>query len=379
MIRSSWLVVFIGAIGIGWLSWPRGEVPLQTSTSAAKIALGKQLFFEKRLSDPAGQSCASCHDPASGFADPDRSMPTSNGVISWIFGPRNAPTIAYSKFVPPFDYDEAIQSYVGGLFWDGRVDSLAEQAEKPFLNPLEMHNYNKWLVVQSMIKAGHGTAFKRVYGAKSLDLKTDAQANAAFANMADAIAAYEASAEVNRFSSKFDAYLKGKAKLTPQEALGLELFNGKARCFFCHPSTAGANQPGPLFTNFTYHNLGIPKNWNSAFLYEPEWVNPFGDDFVDTGLGPTVAEFYPEGARWENGKFRTPTLRNVERTAPYGHNGFFKTLKEIVHFYNTRDVPAEAWGPPEISDNENPRIGNLGLTNAEEDAIVAFLRTLTDR
>ena len=378
MFRASWLVIVLGLVGLGWYLWPHSEVPL-ASTLSAKAALGKQLFFEKRLSEPAGQSCATCHDPNTGFADPENKLPTSNGTLTWVFGFRNSPTVTYSKFIPPLDYDEGLVSYVGGLFWDGRVDSLAEQAEKPFLNPLEMHNYNKWLVVQSLIKAGHGPAFRKVYGAKSLDLKTDAQANAAFANIADAISAYEQSAELNRFSSKFDSHLKGKVKLTTQEALGLELFNGKGRCAFCHVSTAQNGQPGPLFTNFSYHNLGIPKNWSNPFLYQPDFINPLGDDFVDNGLGETVAEFYPEGAKWEDGKFRTPTLRNIEKTAPYGHNGFFRTLKEIVHFYNTREVPSAGWGPPEVSANENPRIGNLGLTDSEEDAIVAFLRTLTDK
>lgn len=344
-----------------------------------KAALGKLLFFETRLSEPEGQSCASCHDPLTGFADPEAYAPTSSGALEWVFGARNAPSAAYASFSPPLHYDETIASYVGGQFWDGRVDTLREQAEGPFLNPLEMHNYNKWLVIEKLIDAGLAPAFRKVYGKNSLRLRTDADANAAFSNIADAIAEYERSAEVNRFNSKFDQVLRGKDQLTEQEALGLTLFNGKARCGFCHPSTVQGGEPGPLFTNFLYTNLGIPKNWDSPFLYMSSEINPFGEDFTDVGLGNTVHEFYPEGAMWEDGKFKTPTLRNVELTAPYGHNGFFQSLKEIVHFYNTRDVAKEAWPPSEVYDNVNERIGNLGLTDEEEDAIVAFLKTLTDR
>jgi cytochrome c peroxidase len=173
--------------------------------------------------------------------------------------------------------------------------------------------------------------------------------------------------------------MRRRAKFTPLEAQGLALFNGRAGCFVCHPSTPVGNQPAALFTNFTYHNLGVPKNWLNLFLYMPPDLNPDGSSFRDAGLGETVAEFFPAGAMWEVGKFKTPTLRNVALTAPYGHNGFFLTLKEIVHFYNTRDVPSEGWPAAEFFENRNARIGNLGLTDQEEDAIVAFMMTLTDQ
>jgi cytochrome c peroxidase len=346
---------------------------------SAQAALGKRLFFETRLSTPRGQSCGTCHAAGAGFADPIRTQPTSNGAINWIFGPRNAPSAAYASFSPPLHWDPTRRSYIGGQFHDGRVDTLEHQAGLPFLNPLEMNQLSKRDVIDAMIKAGIGPQFRQVYGQTSLNLSTEARVNGVYDKITAAIAAYERSGEVNRFNSKFDQFLKGQVQLTALEQQGLQLFNGKGRCAFCHSSTIQGQEPAPLFTNFSYHNIGVPKNWMNPFLYLPGDLNPDGPDFVDLGLGNTVAEFYPEGAMWEDGKFKTPTLRNIAKTAPYGHNGFFKNLKEIVHFYNTRDVPGAGWPPSEVYDNLNIGIGNLGLTDQEENAIVAFLKTLTDQ
>ena len=341
-----------------------------------KASLGKKLFFDLKLSQPNGQSCASCHSPSAGFADPDKHLAVSRGVLAGHFGSRNAPSAAYSSFSPPFHYDEEGETYVGGLFWDGRADNLTEQAQKPFLNPLEMHNPDKKQVVTDVSRSGLGPAFKAVYGPNALD---PSQIEKAFVNVADAIAAYEQSSEVNRFTSKFDYYLKGRAKLTSQEALGLKLFNGKANCFACHPSTITGSEPAPLFTDFTYDNIGIPKNWHSPFLFMPKTLNPDGVGFIDLGLQNTVAKSDPKGASAEAGKFKVPTLRNLELSPPYGHNGYFSTIADVVHFYNTRDVPSAKWSPAEVPATVNhDELGNLHLTIAEEAAIVSFLKTLTD-
>lgn len=379
-MRSVGLLLVVAVVFL--LQWSLATVPAPVEPGvnlSAKAALGRQLFFEARLSRPDGQSCASCHAPSAGFADPEKFQPTSNGIRPWVFGPRNAPTVTYSSFIPPLHWDPTRNSYIGGLFWDGRVDTLEQQAKLPFFNPLEMHNFSKWDVINGMLEAGLAGNFRKVYGRNSLTLRTEAQADVVFNQIADAIATWERSAEVNRFNSKFDRFLQKKAKLTALEKQGMDLFNGRAGCFGCHTSQVVGTQPGPLFTNFSYHNLGAPKNWMSPFLYLPADLNPAGPLFVDRGLGDTVNQFFPAGAIWEDGKFRTPTLRNVARTAPYGHNGVFATLKEIVHFYNTRDVPSAGWPRAEVFENMNVRIGNLGLTDQEEDAIVAFLMTLTDQ
>ena len=189
--------------------------------------------------------------------------------------------------------------------------------------------------------------------------------------MADAIAAFEKTDELNKFSSKFDYYLAGKTKLSVQELRGLELFNDKGKCAECHPSEAVRGTDGkivpPLFTDFTYDNLGIPKSTNPLIADNP----------IDYGLGgrEDIKAKDPSGA--ELGKHKVMTLRNIELTPPYGHNGFFATLEEIVNFYNTRDV--KSWPAPEVAQNVNTEeLGNLGLTEQEEADIVAFLKTLTD-
>jgi cytochrome c peroxidase len=207
-----------------------------------------------------------------------------------------------------------------------------------------------------------------------------ANVNVQYDNIALAIAAYEGSVDVNTFSSKYDAWLEGRATLTAQERFGLELFEGKAMCAACHPSSGGA----AAFTDFTYDNLGVPRNPNNpVYQYNP--------GFVDLGLGGFL------GDPTQYGKQKVPTLRNVDRrpypgaTKAFTHNGVFKTLEELVHFYNTRDVlpscnvvqsprfGVNCWPPPEVQQNVNvDELGNLGLTDAEEKAIVSFLQTLTD-
>ncbi len=326
----------------------------------SKELLGRFLYFDENLSNPAGQSCASCHHPRAGWADPDKSLPVSEGVIPGRFGTRNAPTASYAAFSPGFGFDAVEGLWVGGQFWDGRAKDLVEQAKGPFLNPVEMNN-TKDGVVNAVRVSHYAWLFKQVYGRNALkDVTT------AYDFIADAIAAFEKTDQLNRFTSKFDYFVKGKVQLTAQELNGLNLFNdpAKGNCAACHPSTSADGITPALFTDFTYDNLGIPHNDEIDQLVGSV-VPP------DLGLGVTVND--PA----ENGKFKVSTLRNLAKTASYGHNGYFKTLKEIVHFYNTRDVAA--WPPAEYPDTvNNTELGNLGLTPAEEDAIVAFLMTLTD-
>jgi cytochrome c peroxidase len=337
--------------------------------------LGKLIFLDKRLSNPAGQSCATCHSPAFAFTDPEKSEPTSNGVLTRRFGKRNTPTISYSAFSPSFFYDSDGGTYVGGQFLDGRVDTLQDQAKAPFFTKTEMHNLDAKHVVAQLEKADYAPLFKKVFGQQAFDKSF----KRVFDHAAEAIAAFEASDQVSPFTSKFDYVQKGKAQFTKAERRGLALFNGKANCFACHPSTVQGAEPGALFTDFTYDNIGIPKNWDSRFLDLPDKFNPDGRDFVDYGLAETVTDIDPEHAADEAGKFKVTTLRNVGVTGPYGHNGYFKSLKQIVHFYNTRDVRSADWPDAEVPETVNhDELGDLGLTDAEEDDIVTFLLTLTD-
>jgi cytochrome c peroxidase len=270
--------------------------------------------------------------------------------------------------VPPLYFDEEENMWVGGLFWDGRANSLFEQAQGPPLNPLEMANPDTLTIFKKLRTLSYTELFTEVYGPDALN-----DPGIAFTNMADAIEAFEKTAEVSPFNSKYDYWLKGEAELSEQELRGLKLFEAedKGNCAACHPNRILEDGSPPLFTDFTYDNLGTPKNPENPFYILPPELNPDGFDFVDVGLGKTVND--PA----QNGKFRVPTLRNVALTPPYMHNGVFKTLFSVAAFYNTRDV-AE-WSAPEVSGNVNrDELGNLGLTSQELEDIVAFLKTLTD-
>jgi cytochrome c peroxidase len=336
-----------------------------------QLSLGRQLFFDKNLSSPAGQACASCHDPKTGFADPNPNSPTSQGVHKERFGNRNTPTMAYASFTPTFTFDEKEQAYIGGLFLDGRAATLVEQAKGPFLNSVEMANPNKETVVTKVSQAEYAPLFKKIYGEQAfLDNEK------AYDQIAEAITVFEQSSEVNAFSSKYDYFLAGKVALTEQELLGMQLFiaPNKGNCAACHPAEKAADGSSPLFTDYTYDNLGVPKNTKSQFLRQPKEFNERGEDFIDLGLGGSVQVNNHE----YNGQFKVPTLRNVALTAPYMHNGAFSSLREVMDFYNTRDVDPK-WGAPEVPENVNrTELGNLGLSAQEIDALVAFLNILTD-
>jgi cytochrome c peroxidase len=337
--------------------------------------LGRHLFFDTNLSTPSGQSCAVCHAPDVGWTGPDEDINEAGavyeGAVVGRFGNRKPPASAYAGDSPILYYDG--EKWVGGMFWDGRAtgwtlgDPLAEQALGPFLNPAEQNNASPQVVIDKVLASSYKDVF----------LQVCTNPGTYYECIGRAIAAYERSAEVSQFTSKYDYWLKGQARLTGQEQWGLALFRGKGKCAACHVE--------PLFTDFTYDNLGVPKNTMNPFYDMP--YNPDGENWVDTGLGGFLqAAGYPEsvwGPEW--GKQKVPTLRNVDLrpfkkfVKAYGHNGYFKSLEEIVHFYNTRDVPGAGWPFPEVAVNINTtEMGNLGLNHGEELAIVAFLKTLSD-
>lgn len=324
--------------------------------------LGKNLYFDANLSEPAGQSCASCHDPVAGFADPDQHLPVSEGVIPGRFGGRNSPAAAYATFTPLFTLSGGVQ---GGQFWDGRAKDLAAQARGPFLNPVEMNNTSRAQVIGKILASAYVGQFTQQCGTGSVS--NAAYVDAAYICMSQAIATFEGSSELNKFSSKFDAYMAGTVKLSAQEEQGRKLFSGAGKCARCHDDSGSRAVPA-LFTDFKYHNLGLPKNTEFPFSASTP---------VDLGLGgPTGGN---PNVSSDQGKFKTPHLRNIDKTAPYMHNGGLKTLKEVVHFYNTRDIPG-MWPAPEFpATMSSSFLGDLGLTGVEEDAIVAFMKTFTDQ
>jgi cytochrome c peroxidase len=396
-----------------------------TATQGASLSpieeLGKALFFDQNLSTPPGQSCAACHAPATGFTGPDSTINAGvavyQGAVRNRFGDRKPPAVAYAD-APVLAWDEEKQVWTGGSFWDGRAtgwtlaDPLVEQAMGPFLNPLEQHIPGPKQVKLKVAKSSYANLFRQVWGMDSLSPRTDVALT--YLRIASSIAAYERSAEVNPFSSKFDVYWRTsraagndpeaigtgegeKAVLDPENILSDQEFAGLIEfgeyCARCHVSTAeGPGGTPPLFTDFSYENIGVPKNpANPHYTVSPEW-NPDGAEFVDYGLGNFLkkAGFAPEVYGPQMGRHKVPTLRNVDmRPSPefvkaYMHNGALKSLEEVVHFYNTRDVVEENWPAPEVSSNLNNElfegllIGNFHLDAEAEAAIVAFLKTLTD-
>ncbi|OPY80497.1 MAG: Methylamine utilization protein MauG precursor [Syntrophus sp. PtaU1.Bin005] len=377
-------------LAVGWIG---------ISTSQAltpKEQLGKSIFFDERLSINNNQSCATCHAPNAGWTGPDSNINKAgavyDGSVPGAFGDRKPPSSAYATQSPVLHVDKK-GLFTGGNFWDGRAtgetlgSAAAEQALGPFLNPKEQALNSASDVVTRVCASVYGWLFKEVWGP---EICNPANVASAYDKIGYSIAAYEASTEVNAFSSKYDYSLPGKAELSKQERKGLALFQGKGKCSKCHVIDGRA----PLFTDFTYDNLGVPKNpENPATIADPNWADP--------GLGGFLAT-RPDYAKYADanmGKHKVPTLRNVDLRAfdegvkAYGHNGYFKSLEGIVHFYNTRDVKpvcpepyteAEAlaencWPAPEVAQNVNTgELGDLGLTKADEAAIVAFMKTLSD-
>ncbi len=359
-----------------------------------KAVLGRTIYFDASFSNPSGmQSCASCHLPQQGFVG-FGDMPSGpnsrgfrsgmgEGAVAGAFGGRKPPSAAYATFAPAFAWDPAQREFSGGLFWDGRAtgavtgEPAGDQAIGPFLNPVE-HNMgtpdNVLKVIANSQK--YRTLWKKAWGVE-FSMATPADIDLNYKRLGLSIAAYEGSAEVNQFTSKFDAFLKGQTDLSALEAQGMDLFV-QAECDNCHVMDPVGAVP-PLFTDYSYDNIGLPTN--------TEFLNSLGKNpaTLDGGLGAELAKSanptWVRESAVNMGAFKTPTLRNVargENNRTYMHNGVLKSLKEVVHFYNTRDVDPK-WAAPEFPATMNTRrVGDLRLTPQEEDAIVAFMRTLTD-
>jgi len=390
--------------------------------------LGDQIFDDKNLSVGRNQACNTCHSSAWGFTGP---APTTNpkvrggvyeGSIPGRFGDRKPPSSAYSTLPPVFMWmQKAGGMFVGGNFFDGRAtgeklgNPAADQAQGPFLNPVEQGLRDSACVVYRVSKACYtdlngqgcgqyramwGSAIDAIVFPQGIDALCEAEGprldidpvnrgmiEQQYDNIAISIAVYEESH--NLFSSKFDAARLGLAKLTAQEQRGFALFQGKGKCANCHTSSGQR----PAFTDHTYDNVGVPKNPDNP-IYD---IKP---DFVDEGLGGFLASRseWAGFAEAEKGKMRVPTLRNVDlRPNPidkklFMHNSVFQSLEEVVRFYNTRDVlprcePAAqrtdwgvvCWPAPEVEANVNmTELGSLGLTPTEEADLVAFMKTLSD-
>lgn len=344
-------------------------------------ALGRALFFDVNLSRNRTQACATCHSPEFGFTDPRGNASgraVSLGDDDRSLGDRNAPTASYAAFSPPFHLKDNGR-YVGGQFLDGREQDLAAQAGGPPLNPVEMGMPDKAAVVARLREnPSYIAAFDRFFGADIL-----ARPDAAYKAMTESIAAFERTDFFAPFDSKYDRYLRDEYRMTAQEDLGMTLFFSQqfTNCNLCHQLKSTPASAEETFSNYEYHNIGTPVNPAARA------VNGVASDHVDRGLLDNPAVDDPKQA----GKFKVPTLRNVAVTGPYMHNGVFKDLRTVVLFYNKynsrsakRQINPESgekWRAPEVPENLSLKELETGpaLDDRRIDALVAFMRTLTDR
>jgi cytochrome c peroxidase len=459
-----------------------GNPPILQNTGVASVEiLGKLMNFDKTISPNENKACASCHMPYAGFSGP---IPSVNLTMiaypsSALFraGKRTAQRYTYSSYFPPLQYNATQGAFFGGNFWDSRATGYllrtpdGEQSQFPPVDPNEMANPDTACITYKLSLAPYRPLFEEVFGAGSFDITWPAnvasicatpngaaifggsatpvtlsvsdrtRSNDDYDHWAQSLSAYEHSLSISPFTSKFDAFLASKYKLTAQESAGYDLFKGKGNCNSCHldgrstapaPTALTSEDTGvaadttPVFTCFGSANLGLPKNPRDSFYYEttPDSLgftpNPGGFTYTDLGLGtflrsgfgsaPNPNSSWRQYAPTSDGQMQSSTARDVAMVPPqcpggtdapgpyfqkeFFHNGYIKSLKQLVHFYNTRDVyrmevasgecPAgttekvNCWPAAEVPQNQDMTVGNLGLTDQEENQIVTFLKTLTD-
>ena len=365
----------------------------QTDLLSPQAQAGRKIFFDTRLSNPPGTACVSCHDPKLGWSGNNGSKSgVAAGSTPAALGMRNSPTLSYIGFVPAFHLkkEEGKNKAVGGLFWDGRADILEQQARGPLFAVDEMNLAGDAELAERLRSAPYAAELRAAYG-----LGADASDAQWTATAMLALGAFQRSPEIAPFSSKYDAVRRGQAKPTPEEARGLRLFadRKKGNCIACHVFKRNSKNPADhLFTDFTYDNLGLPRN--SAIPANAD------SKAFDLGLCGPVRKI-PKGlSTGVCGAFRVPTLRNAAQRPFYFHNGSFTDLGEVVRFYVERDTHREKWYPKDaggklrqfddlpgryarnVNRDESPYERKRGqkprLDDADIAAVVAFIKTLDD-
>jgi cytochrome c peroxidase len=362
-----------------------GTTTVASTQITSVVDLGKALFHDKNLSKNRSISCASCHEDTHAFIDVRTGLPNASlnravsvGDDGITLGNRNSPTLMYAHLTPVFSKN-ANGDYIGGFFHDGRADNLAGQAGAPPLNPKEMMMSDKTSVVARIKEnTNYILAFERFFGNQAF-----ASDDNLYAKMAESMAAYESSSEFSTFDSKYDRSLLSTTDanhytMTTIERAGLTVFT--ANCFACH-RLKQANATQEVFTDYKYHNIGIPPNLAVQAAT--------GDSSKDIGLlgSPSV----PDTELTQVGKFKTPTLRNIAVTAPYMHNGVFNRLRTVLTFYDHMRIANNPnhvlnpetnlpWGANEFPETVDHALLTMTvpLNNTNVDALIAFLNTLTD-
>jgi cytochrome c peroxidase len=362
--------------------------------------LGKKIFFDASLSASGKMSCATCHSPDHAYGPPDGLAAQLGGPGLDVQGVRAVPSLRYVLNRTPVWNKEYINNPAeriiegeepptGGFGWDGRFDTLRAQAAFPLLAANEMANASASDVAAKLATAPYADAFRTTFGERVFD-----DPAAAFAAALAALERFELEdPSFHPYASRFDDYLDGMARLSPRERRGMALFDDPKRgnCASCHLDRKGVNGAHPLFTDYQFEALGVPRNRELLANARP--------DYFDMGLcGPVRTD--QAGESKYCGMFETPTLRNVATRAVFFHNGRFHTLKEALRFYVQRDTNPRSWYPA-LADGSVDKFddlpaalrGNVDVTDepltrtegqppawseAEIDDVIAFLNTLND-
>ena len=370
--------------------------PPATPPLSAAAQIGQQMFFDKSLSGSGQLACASCHDPAHAHAAPNGFAVQLGGKHMTTLGRRAVPSLNYTEATPPFadllDNPDGISQPGpgGGLTQDGRAATLAEQAKIPLLSRDEMANGSAREVVVKLRASAYAGELRAAFGEDVL--KDDKKV---FTAALEALQAYQLEdPSFHPYDSKYDLYAGNKigGNLTPQEMRGFAVYSdpNKGNCFACHYNGAGLNGSVRLFTDFTYAAIGVPRNRDIPANRDPR--------YFDLGICDRADHKKPTDKVY-CGMFKTPTLRNVATRKVFFHNGQFKTLRDVILFYNTRDTQPERWYPTTNGkvqkyndlparyraniDTQAPldgkKIGAPGaMTEADMADLEAFLQTLND-
>ncbi|WP_322628517.1 cytochrome-c peroxidase [Halothiobacillus sp.] len=394
----------------------------KTAPLSTMAELGKQIFFDKNLSGSGKQSCASCHSPQHAYGPPNGDSVMMGGPDLHSQGARAVPSIMYLERQPNFSIgpenatleninlnQQATQAKTaaiaqknagnaasstnlvpqGGLFWDGRVNTLQAQADGPLFNPVEMDGGTPTIVAAKLEQSAYAPVFKQLFGATIFGNPNQTVAEALFA-----VARYQIEdPSFHPYSSKYDAWLEGKTTLSHREMKGYFVFNDprKGNCAACHLDQPTRDHRPPLFTDHQFEALGLPRNPAIEANQDPA--------YDDLGLCGPFRQDLKSQTRY-CGMFLTPTLRNVATRRTFFHNGVYHTLKDVLNFYDFRDTePAkiyprgtdgriEQFNDLPVTDRRNvdtvdaPFNRHLGekpvLTTEDKADLIAFLKTLTD-
>jgi cytochrome c peroxidase len=371
----------------GLLAWTRLQATA-TPDAPTPASLGEQIFRDTSLSASGQMACATCHDPAHAHAQTNALSVQVGGADSNVPGFRAVPSLRYLNLNLPFFFQND-GTPTGGFTRDGSAKDLVVQAQTPLLAPHEMANGDAATFTARLSSATYADEFRQVYGS---DIFSDPDTALLAAEYS--LSSYElADAEFHPFDSKFDLFLQGKVMLSAQELRGYALYNrpDKGNCADCHPSTRQDDGAPPVFTDYTYDNLGVPRN--------PEIPANADPGYFDLGLcGPFRTDLVTRQDLC--GQFKVPTLRNVATRQVIFHNGYFKKLKDALTFYVQRDInpekfyPLDASGAPQKFNDVPPLLARNvntveapynrhpgeapALSDDEIDDVIAFLNTLTD-